>query len=296
MSPSSRPETAVALNGGLSAIAQAHTQVTVIIERSHGWLGLNWRELWAYRGLLYFLTWRDVKVRYKQTVLGAAWAVIQPLFTMVIFTIFFGKFAGMPSDGIPYPLFAYAGILPWTFFSTGILTSGTSMVGNANLITKVYFPRILIPAAAVAGGLVDFAVALVILVGLLIYYRVSVSWSLALFPVLTLLMTLLELGVGMWVAALNIRYRDVRYALPFLVQLWIFVTPVIYPSSLVPERWRWLLRLNPMTGIIEGYRASLFSRAFDWKALAWSAMLTLAILSYSSFAFRKMERSFADVV
>jgi len=296
MSPSSIPETAVELNGGPSAIAQGHTQVPVIIERSHGWLGLNWRELWAYRGLLYFLTWRDVKVRYKQTVLGAAWAVIQPLFTMVIFTIVFGKFAGMPSDGIPYPLFAYVGTLGWAFFSNAITSGGNSVVSSANLITKTYFPRIIIPAAAVVAGLVDFAVALPVLAGLLIYYRAEVSWKLSFFPVVVVLATLLALGVGMLLAALNVKYRDIRHALPFLVQVWIFVTPVIYPASLVPSRWRWLLRLNPMTGIIEAYRASLLSRRFDWGSLAASAVLTLVILTCGLFIFRRTEKGFADVI
>src|SRR6266536_6530585 len=254
------------------------------------------KSLWDYRELLYFLTWRDVKARYKQTAFGAAWAVIQPLFTLILFSIFFGKFARLPSDGIPYPLFAYAALMPWTFFSNAVNRSGNSLVGSANLITKVYFPRMIIPGAAVAAGLVDFAIAFVILVGLMIYYGVMVTWSILMFPVVVLLTTLLALGLGMWLSALNVKYRDVRFALPFLIQLWMFVSPVIYPSSFLPARLRPLLWLNPMTGIIEGYRSSLFGLRFNWLALGVSAGLTLIVLLYAAFSFRRMEKSFADIV
>jgi lipopolysaccharide transport system permease protein len=252
--------------------------------------------MWSYRELLYFLIWRDVKVRYKQTGLGVAWAIIQPLFTMIIFTLFFGRLAGVPSDNVPYPLFAYAGLLPWTFFSNAISNSGNSLVGSANLITKVYFPRMIIPGAAVAAGLVDFAIALIILILLMFYYGVILSWSILMFPVLVTLTTLLAVGVGMWLSALNVKYRDVRFALPFLVQLWMFVSPVIYPTSFLPVKFRWLLSLNPLTGIIEGYRSSLFGRRFDWTALAMSAAITLVLLVYASYSFRRMEKSFADIV
>jgi lipopolysaccharide transport system permease protein len=245
---------------------------------------------------LYFLTWRDVKVRYKQTVLGAAWAVIQPLFTMLIFTLFFGKLANMPSDGIPYPLFAYAALLPWTFFSNAVTNSGNSLVGSANLITKVYFPRMIIPGAAVAAGLVDFTIAFALLVGLMIYYGVGLTASILLLPVLVLLTTLLALGVGMWMSALNVKYRDIRYALPFAIQLWMFGSPIIYPLSMIPAKWQPLFALNPLTGIIEGYRASLFGLAINWPILAISAAATLFILVYAAYTFRRMERTFADVV
>lgn len=268
----------------------------VTIEPNKKWSPIELRDLWAFRELLYFLTWRDVKVRYKQTELGVAWAIIQPLLTMVIFTLFFGRLAGVPSDNVPYPLFAYAGLLPWTFFANAISNSGNSLIGNANLITKVYFPRMIIPGAAVAAGLVDFAIALVILILLMIYYRIALSWSLLMFPVVAVLTALLALGVGMWLSALNVKYRDVRFALPFLIQLWMFVSPVIYPASFLPVRVRWLLSLNPMTGIIEGYRSSLFNRPFNWIALAVSTSITLAFLIYAAFVFRKMEKSFADVV
>src|SRR5205085_10522467 len=221
-----------------------HAPIVWRIEPSRGWVSLKLNELWDYRELLYFLTWRDVKVRYKQTVLGAAWAIIQPLFTMLIFTLFFGRFAGVPSDGVPYPLFAYAGLLPWIFFSNAVTNSGNSLVGSANLITKVYFPRMIIPGAAVAAGLVDFAIAFGILIVLMIYYGIGFSWSLLMLPALVLLTALLALGVGMWMSALNVKYRDIRYALPFLIQLWMFASPIIYPLTIVPARWKWLLHLQ----------------------------------------------------
>ncbi len=268
----------------------------VIIEPNKTWSPVELRDLWAFRELLYFLTWRDVKVRYKQTGLGVAWAIIQPLLTMLVFTLFFGRLAGVPSDNVPYPIFAFAGLLAWTFFANAITNSGNSLVGSANLITKVYFPRMIIPGAAVAAGLVDFAIAFVILVGLMIYYGVMVTWSILMFPVVVLLTTLLALGVGMWLSALNVKYRDVRFALPFLVQVWMFVSPVIYPSSFLPPKFRWLLWLNPMAGIIEGYRSSLFGLRFNWLALGVSAGLTLIVLLYAAFSFRRMEKSFADIV
>lgn len=268
----------------------------VIIESNNAWSTLNLRDLWAFRELLYFLIWRDVKVRYKQTELGIAWAIIQPLFTMLVFTLFFGRLAGVPSDNIPYPVFAYAGLLAWTFFANAITNSGNSLVGSSHLITKVYFPRMIIPGAAVAAGLVDFAIAFVILVVLMLYYGVMVTWNILMFPVVVLLTTLLALGMGMWLSALNVKYRDVRFALPFLVQLWMFVSPVIYPASFLPAKFRWLLSLNPMTGIIEGYRSSLFGRPFNWMALAAAAAITLILLIYSSYFFRRMEKSFADIV
>ena len=268
----------------------------VIIEANRSWSGVKLKDLWAFRDLLYFLTWRDVKVRYRQTALGVAWAIIQPLFTMIIFTVFFGRLAGVPSDKVPYPLFAYAGLLPWTFFANAISNSGNSLVGSANLVTKVYFPRMIIPAAAIAAGLVDLAISFIVLVLLMIYYRVQVTWGFLMFPIVVVLTALLALGVGMWLSALNVKYRDVRFALPFIVQLWLFVSPVIYPASFLPARFRWLLYLNPMTGIIESYRASLFGLPFDWSALAVSAAITFALLLYSSYAFHRMEKNFADII
>jgi lipopolysaccharide transport system permease protein len=271
-------------------------QPTVTIRSGRAWSPLNLRELWAYRELLYFLTWRDVKVRYKQAALGVAWAVIQPLFTMLIFSVFFGRLAKVPSNGIPYPLFSYAALLPWTFFANAISNSANSLVGGSNLITKVYFPRLLLPASEVAAGLVDFAIAFVVFVGMFVYYRVPITSDLLLLPVLIALTTVLALGVGLWMAAINVKYRDVRYALPFLIQLWLFASPVIYPSSLMPERWRWVLAINPMTGIIEGYRSALLGQALSKGALAYSVLISFAILVGSAYSFRRMEKLFADVV
>ena len=276
--------------------AELPEEPLVIIEPNKAWGLLDLRDLWAFRELLYFLTWRDVKVRYKQTQLGIAWAILQPLCTMLVFTLFFGRLAGIPSDNIPYPLFAYSGLLAWTFFSNAITSSGNSLVGSTHLITKVYFPRMIIPGAAVAAGLVDFAIACVILVMLMVYYGVLVTLNILLFPVVVLLTTLFALGMGMWLSALTVKYRDVRFAVPFLIQLWMFVSPVIYPASFLPAKFRWLFSLNPMTGIIEGYRSSLFGRPFNWSALAASAAITLILLIYASYSFRRMEKSFADII
>jgi len=288
----------------LSSLAEPHhlspslpDEPLVRIRPGKSWAVVDFRELWAYRELFYFLVWRDLKVRYKQTVLGVAWAIIQPLFTMLIFTLFFGRLAGVPSDDVPYPVFVYAGLLLWTFFANAVTTSGNSLVGNANLLSKVYFPRLFIPSAAVGAGLVDLAIAFVILVGLMIYYSVVVTWGILMLPVLVLLTTLLAVGVGTWLSALNVKYRDIRFALPFLIQIWMFVSPIIYPPSFVPEKWRWLLALNPLTGIIDSFRVSLFShREFNWGMLAISTVITLALLAYSAYAFWRMEENFADIV
>ena len=268
----------------------------VVIQPSKRWSTLSLKDIWAYRELLFFLTWRDVKVRYKQTALGAAWAILQPLFMMVIFTIFFGRLAGVGSSGIPYPLFALAGLVPWTFFANAITASGNSLVGSAHLITKVYFPRLIVPAAAMLAGLVDFLLAFVLLCVLMVYYRVTLTVQILFLPVLVLMTALFSLGVGTWMSALNVKYRDVRFALPFLIQLWLFVSSVILPSSSIPPKYRWLLLLNPMSGIIEGYRSALFGLPFDWPALSIAAVLTLLTLIYAIFAFARVERSFADII
>jgi lipopolysaccharide transport system permease protein len=254
------------------------------------------RELWEHRDLLFFLTWRDVKVRYKQTVLGAAWAILQPLLTMVVFTLLFGRLARVPSDGLPYPIFVYAGLLPWTFFSTAVTNGSNSLVGNAALITKVYFPRLAIPGAAVGAGLVDFFIAGVILAGMIVFYRVVPGLNLLLIPTLIVLTAILALGIGLWMSALNVKYRDIRYALPFALQILMYLTPVIYPVTFIPARYRWALKLNPLSGIIEGYRSALFGRAFDWWALGVSTLVTFAIAAYSVYAFKRMEREFADII
>jgi lipopolysaccharide transport system permease protein len=272
------------------------TEPLVVIQPSGTWNVLSFSDIWRYRELIYFLTWRDVKVRYKQTALGAAWAILQPLFMMVIFTIFFGRLAGVGSAGVPYPLFALAGLVPWTFFANSVTASSNSLVGSANLITKVYFPRLIVPAAALLAGLVDFVLAFLLLAGLMLYYRVALTAQILFLPVVILLTALFALGIGTWMSALNVKYRDVRFALPFLIQLWLFVSSVILPSSSVGPKWRWLLRLNPMSGIIEGYRAALFGTPFDWPAIGIASVLTLVALIYSAYSFSRAERRFADII
>lgn len=269
------------------------------IAPSTSWQALNLKNIWTYRELLYFLTWRDVKVRYKQTFLGVLWVVIQPLVTMAIFSLLFGRLAGLNgrTGNIPYSIFAFAGLLPWTFFANAVTSSGNSLVNSSHLITKIYFPRMIIPAAAIAAGLVDFALSSVILAILMLGYRVELTWRLLLLVPLTALVTLLALGVGLLLSALNVKYRDIRHALPFLVQIWMFASPVIYPTTLVPQKWRWLVALNPMTGIIDGFRTALFgAREGVWTALAMSAVITLILLFSSAFAFRRMEKDFADII
>jgi len=269
---------------------------TLTIEAGRRGVRLDLAELWSYRELLYFLTWRDIKVRYKQTVLGAAWAILQPVVAMLVFTLFFGKLAHMPSNGIPYPLFAYAGLLPWTFFANAVNNAGDSLVGSSALVTKVYFPRLVIPSAAVCAALVDFAIASVVLLGMMQWYGVAFAPRIVMIVPLMMLATMVAMAVGMWTSALNVKYRDVRYALPFLIQIWMFATPIIYPSTIVPERWRWLLALNPLTGVIENIRSALFGLAFDWPALATGAGIALVGLVYAAYSFRRMERQFADII
>ena len=266
------------------------------IERTNSWKIFDLSELWAYRELLFFLTWRDVRVRYKQAVLGMGWVVLQPLLMTLVFTIFLGVIVRVPSDGVPYPIFAYSGLLLWTFFSGAISGSGNSLVGNAHLITKVYFPRLLVPLASILARVVDLVVALVMLVGLMIYFRVGVSTGLLMAPVMIILLALLALGLGMWTSALNVKYRDVGLALPVFIQLWMFVSPVVYPLTLVPERWRFVYSLNPLVGIIEGFRAALFGKSFNWPALGISAIVTLALLVYAAYVFKRREKTFADII
>ncbi|HWS87089.1 MAG TPA: ABC transporter permease [Pyrinomonadaceae bacterium] len=268
----------------------------VTIEPGKSWAGLDLRELWEYRELLYFLIWRDVKVRYKQAALGLAWVLIQPLLMTAVFTIFLGKLARVPSDGTPYMLFAYIGLLIWGFFSSSVMNSSASLVGNAHLITKVYFPRGVVPAAAVGARLVDLAVSSLLLVGLLVYYRVAPTAALLALPPLLVMTTLLALACGMLTSSLNVKYRDMGVALPVLMQLWMYLSPVLYPLSLVPEGWRGVYALNPLVGIVSGFRAAVLGGEFDWYALAVSASFTLALLVCASYLFRRVEREFADVI
>jgi lipopolysaccharide transport system permease protein len=255
------------------------------------------KELWQYRELLYFLIWRDVKVRYKQTAIGAAWAIIQPLMTMIIFTMVFGKFANMPSDGLPYPIFTFAALLPWTYFSKALSQSVSSVVADANLITKVYFPRLLLPLAAVVGGLIDFAIAFVFLLGMMAWYGLAPHSAILLLPFFVLLTMLTALSVSVWLSVINVRYRDVGQAIPFLVQIWLFASPVAYPASVVPENWRFLYNLNPLAGIIEGFRwALLGSQNPPIVSLLSTAAVVLALLYGGIVFFKRMEKTFADVV
>jgi lipopolysaccharide transport system permease protein len=268
-----------------------------IIEPKKGWIPIDLNEIWQYRELLYFLTKRDIKVRYKQTVLGGLWAIIQPFFTMVVFTLFFGRLAKMPSDGIPYPIFVYAGLLPWTYFANALSTSGNSLVGSQNLITKVYFPRLIIPASAALAGLLDFFVAMSVLAALMVWYQYLPGIEILLFPFLVGLTFLCAVGVGMWLSALNVEYRDIRYVIPFLIQIWMFVSPVIYPVSMVSEKYRWLLALNPMGGVINAYRASLLGHnPIDWFLLGVSSLIIIGLFISGLYYFRRMEKTFADVV
>jgi lipopolysaccharide transport system permease protein len=268
----------------------------VVIESEESGVQLNLADLWPYRELLYFLTLRDIKVRYKQTLMGATWVIIQPLMTMLIFTLIFNKFARLNTKDIPYPLFAYSGLLLWTFFSNAV-TSGTfSLVNNSHLVTKVYFPRFFIPAASVGAGLVDLGIASLLLIPLALYYGVKPDWTITLLPLFVLLAAMLALGTGMLVSALTVKYRDLRHALPFIMQFWMFASPVIYPTSIVPERWRWILIANPMTGVIEGFRATLTGQQVDWVFVAVSAITGSVLLAVAFYVFRALEDTFADVI
>jgi homopolymeric O-antigen transport system permease protein len=254
-------------------------------------------ELWHYREVFFFMVWRNVKVRYKQTMLGASWAIIQPFVTMVVFTVFFGKFAKIPSDGIPYPIFSYSALLPWTYFSRTLGQAGNSLVSNKHLITKIYFPRVTLPASYSLSGLLDFALASIILLGMMLYYDIRFTWGLLMFPVLVVILFLLVLGVGMIFSSLNVKYRDIGHSLPFIVQLWLFLTPIIYPTSMVPEKFRSLMAFNPTVGIIEAFRAALLpTRQIDWNLLGLATLITIIIFAVGLVYFTKTEREFADIV
>lgn len=274
-----------------------HTIPKIVIEPKKGWVPVDLKEIWNYSEVLYFLAKKDIKVRYKQTVLGGLWAIIQPVCTMVVFTLFFGRLAKIPSDGIPYPIFVYAGLLPWTYFANTLAASGNSLVGSSHLITKIYFPRLIIPAASSLAGLLDFFIAMLVLGVLMIYYHFVPSIGILLFPVLVGLTFLCALGVGLWLSALNVQYRDIRYVIPFLIQIWMFVSPVIYPVSMVKGKYQWLLALNPMGGVIKAYRASLLGHIpIDWLLLGLSTATIFVILVSGLYYFRRMEKHFADVV
>jgi lipopolysaccharide transport system permease protein len=272
--------------------------VTIFIKPSSGLAALNLRDLWVYRELVFFMIWRDIKVRYKQTMLGAAWAVIQPVMTMLVFNFLFGTVAKVPTDGIPYPIFAYTALLPWGLFVTALNQASRSLTSNNNMITKIYFPRLVLPVASVLAGLVDFAIAFVILIGLMWYYDVkptlSVIWTL---PLFLLLAILTALGVALWLSAINVKYRDVNYALPFLTQFWLFITPVAYSANVISEKWQLVYSLNPMAGVVNGFRWALLSAGDGPGAALWvSVAISLVVLVSGVFYFRNMERTFADTI
>ena len=269
----------------------------IVIRPTSGWASLRLRDVWEYRELLYFLVWRDIKVRYKQTALGVAWAIMQPFFSMVVFSVFFGRLAKMPSDGVPYPIFSYVGLVPWNFFANGLSQSSNSLVESANLIRKVYFPRLTIPIATVLGGVVDFAIAFVVLLGMMFYYGIYPTARVVWLPFFLLLALVTALAVGLWLSVLNVEYRDVRYTLPFITQFWLFATPVVYPSSLLTEPWRTVYGLNPMVGVVEGFRwALLGTNTAPRSTILVSAAAALLLLVGGAFYFRRMEQTFADVV
>ncbi len=296
----------VAAAGAQSVLADEAARRAVKITRiepARGWVPIRFRELWEYRELLYFLVWRDVKVRYKQTALGAAWAILQPVLTMLIFSLFFGRMAKLPSDGHQYAIFSLAGLVPWTLFATGLALVAGSVVDSTNLVKKVYFPRLLVPLGALLSALVDFVLALVVLLGLMLYFDYLPSARMAYFPLFVILVLVTCLGAGLWMAALNVKYRDVRYVVPFMIQLWLFASPIVYPSSIldspdVGAHWRTLYGLNPMAGAVEGIRWSLLGRmspAPDMM-LVVSSLAALALLVSGAFYFRRMEKTFADML
>ena len=287
----------LAASSARSREVAAASEATTRIRPSHGWVSLELRELWAYHELLYFLVWRDIKVRYKQTALGAAWAIIQPFCTMVVFSLFFGRLARVPSDGVPYPIFSYAALVPWTFFATGLSQASNSLVGSSNLVKKVYFPRLTIPISTVLSGVIDFVLAFVVLLGMMIYYGIYPTSNIVWLPALLLLALVTSLGVGLWLAALNVQFRDVKYIVPFLTQFWMFATPIAYPSTLLSEPWRTLYGINPMVGVVEGFRwALLGTDTRPGPIIAASAAAALLLLVSGAYYFRRMEKSFADLV
>lgn len=285
------------VGASLPASALPMQEPSYRIAPPQGFLDLNLLEVWEYKGLLYFLVWRDIKIRYKQTAIGAAWAIIQPFMTMLIFSLFFGKLARMPSEGLPYPIFYYAALLPWTYFSSALQNATNTIVENQRVVTKVYFPRLILPLSAVLSGLFDFGISFLMFIVLMLYYRIHFAWTILLLPGFLLLAVATALGVGLWLCALNAIYRDVRYVMPFLVQLWMFASPVAYPSSLVPERWRWLFGVNPMTGVIEGFRWALTGHGKPPGSLLLVSIGIVAVIFCAGIVyFQRMETTIADVV
>lgn len=271
-------------------------QHKTVIKPATGWRSMNFAELWAYRELFIVLVERDIKVRYKQTVLGVTWAILQPLLTMVIFTVIFGGLAKIPSDGYPYAIFVFAALLPWTFFANSVGTSSLSLVNAANMVSKVYFPRIIIPLSSIGGGLVDLFISMLVLVGLMVWYGVGWSVNLLAVPVLVLVVIFTALGVGTLLSALTVAYRDFRFVVPFLVQIWMYATPVVYPASLIPEKWQWVMFLNPMAGVIEAFRSAFLGRPFDFSSIAISFFVAIVLFVWGVAYFERVERRFADII
>jgi lipopolysaccharide transport system permease protein len=267
-----------------------------LIEPKVGWIPVDWRELYKFRELTYIFVWRDIKIRYKQTLLGAAWAVLQPFISMIVFTIFFGKLAKVPSENLPYAIFVYTGLLPWTFFANSLSAASDSLIGQSSLISKVYFPRLLIPISTLGAFVLDFLVSLAFLVILMIYYQISPGWTLLIAPLLFAATMVTAAGVGTFLAALCVAYRDVRYVVPFLIQIWMFVTPVIYPASMVPDRWRWVLSLNPMYGLVDGFRSALLGRPLNVQDISVALVISGLLLWFGLIYFKRVERRFADII
>ena len=280
-----------------SPITQVLPEAHIVIEPPKSWVALDLKELWSYRELLYFLAWRDIKLRYKQTALGAAWAILQPLLTMVVFSVIFGQLANLPSDGIPYPVFTYTALLPWQLFAFALANSSNSLISSQNLISKVYFPRLIIPLASSLAGVIDFAIAFFVLLGMMAYYRIVPTLAILSLPLFLLLALLSALAVGIWLSALSVEYRDVRYIVPFLTQFWMYATPIAYASSLIPEKWRALYGLNPMTGVVEGFRWVLLGMNMqNGSMVGVSAVVALVMFIGGLYYFRRMENNFADVI
>ena len=285
------------LAGDISSTGSALDKTKIVIEPPHGWQALDLREIWRYRELLYFLAWRDVKVRYKQTAIGATWAVLQPFLTMVVFSIIFGRLIGVPTDGAPYAVFSYTALLPWNFFSGALTRSGNSLIYDSNLISKVYFPRLILPFASVLSLLIDFGIAFIILIGMLVFFGITPGISILALPLFLMLAFMTALGIGLWLSALNVKYRDFTHVIPFLAQFWLFLTPVAYSSTIIPERWQLIYSLNPMVAVVEGFRWALLGQQnLPWMAMGFSSMVVLALFISGVFYFRRMEVEFADVV
>jgi lipopolysaccharide transport system permease protein len=281
----------------LTPLSTIDTNEITVIRPLKGWSALGMFELWQYRELLYFMAWRDIKVRYKQTVIGILWAIIQPFMTMIVFTLFFGRMAQLPTDGLPYPIFYYAGLLPWTFFSGGIRQASNSLIEGSNMVKRVYFPRMVMPIGAILSLVLDFALAFLLLLGMMVYYGLQPTVNVIWLPLLLVLAFITALGIGLWLSALNVQFRDIRYALPFLIQLWLFITPVVYPASLLSESWRAIYALNPMVGVVEGFRwALLGTDTRPGFTIVISTVTAIILLLSGAFYFKRVERTFADVI